>query len=244
MNNQMIDKVSCKQRFNQIIYFTLPALFLATITTAPAHGFSYNDDDELLGYDMIIKDLQSKTSAPLPNSSTSRAQKYALSEDQDPLGNVLIHAGVGVSALVQTIKLPSGNHSYLNQKGFQATLGIDLFSDNWIAEGAARSFGDSEDKVNTSSIKEFELKILYHRKINPQLGARLGGGVSGRYLTIQRLDGTLDYTTPTSVATMGLELFLSDSLSLAFEVSGRQSLIGETIDHSSADGTLRVDTHF
>jgi hypothetical protein len=223
------------------------ALFSATfVAGAPAFAAgssAYGDEDDILSYDNIVRDLQQQAEAPRAASS-SRTRVRGSSYSSDPFENVLIHAGIGMSAIVESVTLPDNNVTYLNQKGIQAALGIDLFSPNWMAEGTARSFGESEDAVNRVSLKEFELKVFYKRRFSSQLGLRAGGGLSGRYMTIRQADTIIDTTTPSSVATIGFDFFLSEGLSLGVEVSGRQAMIGETLDRASADGTVRIDTHF
>jgi hypothetical protein len=43
---------------------------------------------------------------------------------------------------------------------------------------------------------------------------------------------------------VGLDLFMNENLSLGLDLAGRQAMIGETVDRSSFDATVRLDTHF
>jgi hypothetical protein len=222
----------------------LPMALASTPTLALASSSSSagEDEDHFVSYDSIIRSLQNQTDG---YGSSSRAKARANVPYTDPFDTIMIHAGVGYSGLVETVALPDGDRLFLNQKGFQASLGIDLFSEHWMAEGTARSFGESEENASArAQLKEFELKVLYKKRFSGQMGLHAGGGLSGRYLTIYRADGALEYTTPSSLAVVGLDLFMNENLSLGLDLAGRQAMIGETVDRSSFDATVRLDTHF
>lgn len=208
------------------------------------------EDQDMLGYDSIVNELNREVQAP----TSLRSRGGSTVPVSDPFDNILIHGGVGFAHTMQTLDLgPNGGRTYFNQRGFQATLGIDLFSENWMAEGSARSFGESGESSTRISLKEFELKILYKNMLSQKLGFRVGGGLSARYMTIrqdsastteQPIGQTIETTTPSSVATLGLDMFLSKGFSLGLDLSTRNTMIAETLDRDSYDATFRVDTHF
>ncbi len=216
-------------------------LALSTATVAPK-AWSFDDEEETYSYDVIVNSLNRQVESQ--DQATSRARNTNVTSN-DPFENVWMHAGAGLVNVTQTIDYDDGSKAYLNQKGVQASLGIDLFSPNWMAEGTVRSFDDNEDTSTQVSLKEFELKIFFKDRMAKNLGYRVGGGLSGRYMTITRQGlETLDYSTPSSVGTVGIDLFLTDRFSLGAEISARSAMIAETLDRSSLDGTLRLDAHF
>ncbi|MES2857513.1 MAG: hypothetical protein V4692_16705 [Bdellovibrionota bacterium] len=82
-------------------------------------------------------------------------------------------------------------------------------------------------------------------RISRRLGYRFGAGLSARYLSVKQSGQvTKEYTTPSGVATAGLDFFMSNRFSVGAELNGRSAMIGETVDKNSVDGTLRIDAHF
>jgi hypothetical protein len=225
-----------------------PSGLLSIVLVAGALGFSpavnadvgadsASGDD--LGYDAIVNQLNKENSH---NSSRAKASSAA---EADPFDSILMHGGVGFTTMVETINLGGGQEVSLNNRGIQAAFGIDLFSENWMAEGTARSFGESEDSGARASLKEFELKVFYKEKFTSNMGFRVGPGLSGRYLTIQMPDQSeRQYTTPSGIFTAGLDFYLNQKFSVGLDMNGRTAMINETIDHNSLDATLRLDAHF
>lgn len=225
----------------------LPALTLAVLIGAasvPAFAASAVTDEETssdISYDTIVDQLSKESSAL--DATTRAKQKNATSTD--PFDLVMMHGGVGFAAFVQRVRLADGTSYTMNQQGMQAALGIDLFSPNWAAEGTARSFGEDGNSRVRSSVQEFELKVYYKDKLSKHFGYRAGAGLTGRYLTIKEQGvAEREYTTPTSVASLGSDLFITDRVSVGADVNARSSLIGDTIDKNSFDMTIRLDTHF
>jgi hypothetical protein len=206
---------------------------LLVMATLPAFA---DDDTDVIDYNSIVDQLHKE-------STITTSKKSAASND--PFADVWMHGGVGLSTIMQTIQLANGQSHFINQRGVQAALGIDLFSPNWMAEGTARNFSETEDSSVRTAVQEFELKALYKNRINGKLGFRFGGGLSARYLTVKETGHrTVEYTTPSSVATLGLDFFMSSRFSVGADINGRSAMIGETADKNSIDGTIRLDAHF
>jgi hypothetical protein len=223
---------------------TLLSLMLLFNTSVQAQSSS----DDLVGFDGIIKEL-----------STGSKSRY-LYDNSNPFDNILIHAGIGlvtshISLAPNGIKEVSGFH-----KGIEATLGIDLFSKYWKAEGSVRSFGDEKISDFPVSLKEFDLKIVYEDYVRKSLKYSIGFGLAARYLDIT-YEGPLSadeiissaassalisekHTTPSSLISVGASTYISKGLSLGVEFSYRSALISETIDKSAFDALVRIDTHF
>ena len=227
-------------RLSALVFMVALVLSLFAAVSAQAQAENqYDGEEDVVGYDTIVRDL-GREIAPAPVVTRARAPR-----SRDPFESIWIHGGIGVATVMQDLDFGDGQHIYLGQRGVQAALGIDLFSPNWMAEGTVRNFNEQADARASILLKEFELKILFKDKFSRQLGYHLGGGLAARYMTIRHVNyGTLEYTTPSSVASLGMDLFLSDRISLGAEMSARNTLISETIDRVSYDATLRLDTHF
>ncbi len=226
-------------RFRAIPVLALGALL---VLACQAHGMTDDEqmETDMMDYDDIVRELNTVTSP----ESRNRA-RAASSTAYDPLATVLFHGGVGFTSTVERIR-HVGQRIDMHQQGIQAAFGIDLFSEHWMAEGTARSFGGADYGRYNVSLKEFDLKLYYRDRIGPNLGLRFGAGLSARYLRV--IDGPgqagFVYTTPASVAAIGMEFFVIPGLSVGAEISARTALIAETSDRNSADATLRLDTHF
>ena len=197
------------------------------------------DDSDNLGYDVIVRDLSREVDKPAPG-----ALRAKIKAKPDPFETVMFHGGVGVAMLAETVSV--GNRDlFLNQKGLQLAFGIDLFSPNWLAEGTYRNFTGAETSSVETALQEFEMKFFYKDKINSQFGYRAGGGLSARYLNVHVPGGdSTTYTTPSAVATGGVDCFITDKFSIGFDLSLRSAMITDTPDKNSIDGTVRMDAHF
>jgi hypothetical protein len=210
-----------------------------------------NDEGNFEGYDSIVSGLSREVERP----ATLRARQNARSND-DGLSQVWFHGGVGATMMMQTLDFDDGSKMYLTMKGIQLAGGIDLFSRQWRAEGTLRNFGETTEQATRVSVQEFELKILFHDRLSSQLGFHAGAGLSARYISLHRpylgspvvggppnnnANNNGDYTTPTSIATGGLDFFLNDRITIGFELAARDALVSETIDQNSFDTTLRID---
>jgi hypothetical protein len=216
------------------------ALLLSSLFPAPSAAMTdeMEDDTEVMDYDSIVREL---IGSPASGNSLNRARPVA---PRDPFEDVLLHVGIGLVSTFARLDA-GGDQINVDQRGFQATLGIDLFSEHWLAEGSTRSFGGTAYGANIVSLKEFDLKVYYHDRFSSKLGWRAGGGLAARYLTLKKTDAEpAKYSTPASIATLGLEYFLGPAVSMTAEISARNAMIEETIDQSSLDATLRLDTHF
>ncbi len=191
-------------------------------------------------FDAIVNDLSRQVDRPAPSSKA-----HVGSPTSDSFDAVMFHGGVGLGGVAETLNLPDGKQVYFGQKGIQVSFGIDLFSPNWLAEGTYRNFAQSDSSAIHVALQEFEMKFLYKTMIAPQAGLRAGGGLSARYMTVTEPTSTATvYTTPSGLATIGLDVYLNEKFSLGVDLTGRSSMVSETPDKSSADATLRMDAHF
>jgi hypothetical protein len=221
--------------------FGFLAMAAAMMTPFATHASSQlgTAEEDFIGYDAIVSELNRQTTSPRQGSSRAKLAS------SDPFENVLIHAGVGYTTLSQKVNLTPEQSLDINQRGIQASLGIDLFTPYWIAEGSARSFVESQEETARVAIQEFELKIIHKDRLFKRLGYRAGLGLTARYLTIQQIgEKPIEFTTPSTVGTIGMDFYLSELVSLGAEINARTAMISETIDRNSVDATVRFDTHF
>ncbi len=209
------------------------ALSLA-LDPSPARAQSDEDDAELMDYDAIVREL----------SHTGASHARPSKPDSDPFASILLHGGVGLASTFSTFS-HQGQKVRMGQRGFQAAFGIDLFSDHWLAEGAARSFSRGNHGRLGVGLKEFDLKVYYRERMTTAIGMRVGAGLAARYLTVSD-PGAADtvFSTPSTILALGGEYFIGRSLSVGAELSARHALIGETVDRNAVDATVRLDTHF
>lgn len=216
------------------VAFNVVLIAMLALFTPVTHAA---EDADMQGYDSIVNELNREANRPI-----LRAQQASRAAN-DPFESVLFHGGLGVATLMEMVNFADGSHVFLGQKGIQAAFGIDLFSPNWLAEGTARTFAESEDPPIHVSLQEFELKVITHDRLSHELGYRMGAGLSARYMNVRHGADSTTYTTPTGLATAGLDLFLSEKASVGVEVTGRSAMITDTPDKNSIDATLRVDFH-
>ena len=87
------------------------------------------EDENLLDYDSIVRDL---------SSSTSQLETPLVSSD--PFAQLLFHGGLGYATSYIIVDPENGPVINGVLKGIEFSLGIDLLSRNWMAEGAVRAF--------------------------------------------------------------------------------------------------------
>lgn len=189
--------------------------------------------DEVMDYDAIIEDL----------NGSSRME---FAEDRDPFSKVKIHASLGMTASYIDVEPEYGPGASGILAGAEATLGIDLFSAAWQAEGAIRSFNSEKLDADTSvSLKEFDLKILHTLPLSAKLRMQLGGGLAARYMNVRSpFTAGSDYTTPASILGLGFKFQLNKVIGIGLEGSVRTALVDDTIDRSAVNGSIRLNALF
>lgn len=214
---------------------------------------SVNENEEM-GYESMVNEL-------------SFAESRRKSTGSDPFDLVKIHMGFGLVTSAFTFKTPNGSSEFSAPRGFQASMGIDLFSPQWLAEGIVRSYSSSSGDKSTISLQEFDLRIAYVHLLQSNLFLRGGLGIAARYMDLRIQESIVsdenqespitvnppkrqyqsieyNYTTPSSVAFVGVDSYLNDLLSVSGELSLRSAMIEETIDKQAVDLTVRLDFHF
>jgi hypothetical protein len=212
-------------------YLVLSVFALST-TLVSLKAAGAEDEYEEVTYTSLLSELSKK--------------KNRLNPGPDPFENVTIHAHFGMVNNVSTIDLPQGS-DFKFQSGVQIGFGIDLFSPNWYAEGAFKNYGTTKKLTESFSLREFDLKFGYRNHPgNSVWGYRIGTGITSRYFRYQ--DSMTNFktydTTPASILMIGLDTQFIKNFALGIEVSGRNSLVANTIDKNSIDMALRMDSYF
>ena len=185
-------------------------------------------------FDDIVRELSSDQV-----SAQSRTQ---VNPQRQGIESVRIHAGVGLINSRIRLDSPESRTKGKTLNGFEAYMGIDLFSQHWIAEGAIRSFNPSEYQGSKLSFREFDLRLVYLAPILPAINFRGATGLSARYLDLSSpIEGLNEsqFTTPASLFSMGFSSNLTHHLSLGADVAYRVALTSDSIDKGSIDGGVR-----
>jgi hypothetical protein len=214
-------------------FISVMLITLVGLAVIRAHA----DDDETTysGYQDIVNDL---------SSSRYDAGSAAASDDFDV---IRFHAGVGLITSHISLDLPHGLPSSMTMSGYEAHLGIDLFSPNWMAEGAVRSYDPEHFGGGEISLKEFDLLFLYSDKLSKGAEFNMGVGLAARYLDFtDKVNGAFEHrsTTPATIFTSGVFLNLNSYVSVGPQISYRSPLTHDSADRGSFDGGLRFAGRF
>ena len=206
-------------------------LLSSSIFATKVRAESISSDYEEISYDDLISRLHKKKS-------------QIVSSQSSVLDNISIHAGVGF--ITSAVMVQQSNHlSQLNLNGFQISLGIDLFSPNWVAEGAIRNFGSGSNSFETHSFREVDLKAFYRSPSSAQsVGFRLGGGLATQYLDYREPGVSVSESSPAMILLGAVETNLNKNFGVGAELGYRSSLLSSNADRSSFDLMLRLDTFF
>lgn len=195
-------------------------------------GASAWADYEELSYEDLVNQLQQKK-----RRSQRASRRHAVDD-------LKIHLGVGLMTGIHRLDTPEGSSDRASN-GFQLSAGIDLLSPEWVSEFVLRNFGTNRRHFDTHSLREVDLRVLHRRPLSDQFGFRLGGGLGTRYLRYSTASGfSRSDETPCVVAFGGLEAFVGPQVSLGAELGVRSPLIQRTMDKTSADLMVRLDTFF
>ncbi len=224
-----------------VLFSAVTALSLCFAHTTWADVDDDNDyssaDGETQNYDEIVKDL-----SRAPVQAKSRA-KLGGSSGGASFENTMIHAGVAYANMFETVDAPNGK-IYIGQPGIQVSLGIDLFSEHLSSEGTLLTFGDQTYDGTTVSVKEFDLMFYGKGTLAPQIKGKIGGGIAGRYLTLTKNGIPTQYSSPSSILSVGADYYFVEAFSLGGEIAMRNAMVGETVDQRSYTMLIRLDSHF
>lgn len=203
------------------------ALIAVTLFSTLVQAAEYEE----VSYDDLVNQLHQKKSSVRKGGNL------------DSLDNNRIHAGFGLVTTANSVNI-NGSDSTKYQNGFQISLGIDLFSPEWAAEGALRNFGQANSGSESRSLREFDLKFMRRDALTAGAGYRLGAGVGSRYMKISDENVSIEDNTPTAVLFGGIDMFAAKSLTIGMEAGLRTAMVTNTADKNAFDLMLRLDTYF
>lgn len=200
------------------------------LLTTNAFAFEEEDYESYEGYDSIVGDLSSKTSSR--------------SEDLIDLDSMKLHAGFGFNNTLVDLRSQGNSPGRVTLQGFQLSLGIDLFSPNFVTEVGLINYNSVTKENYKYSLKEFDLRTYYRHHLNRIVALRGGIGLGVRYFDINGPDVGSKYTNPVSQIIAGAEAKLGKKLSFVTEVSYKNSMSSASPEKSSIDLAFNVAGHF
>jgi hypothetical protein len=222
-----------KLKIGALLNSTLLVFIFSLLPANRTLAVSGSDDYDEVTYEDLVQRISQKKN------------QIARTKTEPQLENLMIHMGFGLTTSVNSINV-NGKDTLKAQNGFQLSLGIDLFSENFVAEGSIRNFGQSYSGYETRSLREFDLKLLYQDKSANHTGFHLGSGLGTRILKISDSASNLNIndTTPALIMVGGVDAFISRNTSIGLEMGWRNALVTSTVDKNSMDLTLRLDSAF
>lgn len=186
-------------------------------------------DYQEVGYDQLVQEI-------------SRSQRKVIrGAELDPFDQVRIHTGFGMVNSFSTFRV-AGENAARYQNGLQISMGVDLFSEQWFGETAFRNFGLTTAGSEEHLLKELDLKIGYRDSVQGPWLYRLQGGLAHRYLELKDATRALEIkeTAPSLLLGAGLAVEMNRNMSLNFDIGGRSSVLGTSVDRSSVDFTMEL----
>lgn len=206
---------------------------VAVLTYVGAHAqaaapLSSDSDTIEMSYEDLVDELAAKKNTYRQSRSSSNL-----------FNQIQVHSGFGLVQSFSQFNI-NGSMRQRYQNGMQLALGVDLMSPQWFAETAWRNFGVTHNGSEEHTLREWLLKFGYKDMIQKNVGYRLQGGLSNRFLKVtDSMSGfEANETTPHFYLGGGLALQLNKYLSINFDVSARTPVISQTVDRGSIDGTI------
>ena len=187
-------------------------------------------------YDQIVSDLSNFNSTKTSRKKIKKRRSY----NSYPKAHLGI--GMGRSFYDSGNELsPSGVEE---QGGLVINLGIDLLSREFGIEGSFANFGTSDNENGQQDLREFTLQGIFRPVLTSTWAVKLGLGLSSRFLDISSQGTQQSFRTPSGLFLFGVDRYLSDMVSVGADLSFKSAMISDTVDKSSANLSLRFDTHF
>ena len=207
--------------------FLLPTLVWAETYNPPVSSDS-NDYQEVT-YDDLVNELSAK-------------KKALVKKEKSPFDDVGLHAGVGYANSLTNLST-HGESLTRDAAGVEVSVGMDLFSPNWYAEGLFRNYGVNTSGNESMTLREFDLEIGYTDKLEGIWSYDLSTGLANRFLSYSDSSKNIsvDEVSPNFIVSTGLRAQLIKNLSLGANVSAATAMIGSTADKNSFDFAFRLN---
>lgn len=188
---------------------------------------------EEVPYDEVLQDLNRQI-----GRKTYRSKQNALLHPEDSL---MVSTRLGYAHSLWNIE-KAGKARARFDEGIEVLVGTDLFSSSWAGEMAFRNFGTEKKQNEETSLREFDIRLVYLNFSSNQTIFRLVNGFGARYS--KYLDKTsgfaADDSTPVYLLGGGLDFWLTKKLVFGLEASTRIPLINESVDRGSVDLSLQL----
>lgn len=207
---------------------TLVLVLSALIT--PSLVWAESQDYEEVSYEELLNELNTK-------------QKNLHKESHSAFDGVRLHAGIGYINSFTNLSTNKKNFSR-HANGIQLSIGMDLFSPEWFAEGLFKNYGVTESGSEELSMKDFDLKLGYTNKLEGVWDYSLSAGLSNRFLKFSDPSRGFDVneTSPSFIVSSGFSAQVYRRVSLGAEVSARTAMTNKTADKNSIDFAFRLNT--
>lgn len=207
-----------------LISFAL--LTTPTLVQAASPGAEYQE----VSYDDLLNELSAK-------------KKNITNANVSSFDAVRLHAGIGYVNSFTNISAQKQNFNR-HATGIQVSMGMDLFSPHWYAEGILKNYGLTNIGDEELSLRELDLKLGYTNKLESIWSYNLSSGLSNRFLRFSDPTKNIDVdsTTPSLIISTGFNGQVHKNVSLGVEVSAHTAVISRTIDKNSFDLAFRITT--
>jgi hypothetical protein len=154
------------------------------------------------------------------------------------------HGGVALIQSFQDLQIAPGQRERGGIRGFEINVGVDLFSQNWIAQGVLTFFPESNINNTTLTSNSFELQVLYEKPVLYGVTLHGGVGLANRFYNL-RTKGIADrsFYSGATAFTVGADYWPSGEVSVGVEVSNHLP-IANGDDPSSMDFGIKLTGHF
>jgi hypothetical protein len=156
---------------------------------------------------------------------------------------VRLHAGAAFIDSFQNIGIGNGQRVSGGVQGAEVNFGADLFSQNWILEGALFSIPQTTLGTAQISSNGFELRLVYETAIFEGVTIRGDLGIADRNYGVKSSNGDNSLTSGATVVGFGMDYWPVAYLSLGLGISDHIAMSNGD-DPSSIDLAIKVNGHF
>ncbi|MCX7978552.1 MAG: hypothetical protein N2578_06065 [Bdellovibrionaceae bacterium] len=166
----------------------------------------------------------------------NRSKNRITRRSEDPFQSVKLHTGFGYVNSFKTLLLGQGRQTRFHS-GVELSLGVDLFSEEWYAEGAIRNYGLSRQGAEEILSRQIDLKFGHKSELAAPWAVRLEAGLSNHTLRVTDDHKGLitDELSPSLLVSGELSAQINKFISFGLEASGRNPILQRGIDRGSID---------
>ena len=209
-------------------------IFFISIVVSLTAPFTFASED-IRSYDQIVREL---SGGSVSSKATDAGLKF---ED------IRFHIAVGAIGSRMSLKSDKGMPTTKNMRGAELVVGIDLFTRDWLAEGAIRTYTRQEFMETDVSLREFDMRLVHEHSMSRQSIIRAGAGIATRYLNFgasPAIGVSRSQTTPAMLALLGYKHNIVNNLMVSADLGYRSSFVDDTDDEGSVDASLRIGGTF